>query len=353
MATPAATYTAASVDAVTPETLVPREEFEQLRKQRLEHPIEVRQPLLLISQVQRSGGTLLSQLFDAHPQIHAHPDELHIGYPREKRDWPRLDLRREPREWFDMLREPHVDRSLREGYRKYARKWLQYDDEQLETYPFMIIPSLQRRLFENCVERWGVKRQRDALDAYMTAYFNAWVDNRNLYAGPKRFVTAFSARLAMERPSRDGFFADYPDGRLVSIIREPRSWYSSALAYNADRYGNPELSMRLWRQSADAIVDAKRRHGDKVYVIAFERLLKDTERTMGTLAEYIGIDWHPILAAPTFNGLSIKANSSFRIDRHGVTDAPLKRREGLTPRVEETIERIAADAYERVLELTG
>jgi hypothetical protein len=352
MATPPATSMAASVDAVTPETLVPREEFEWLLKQRLGRPIEVREPLLLISQVQRSGGTLLSQLFDAHPQVHAHPDELHIGYPREKRDWPRLDLRREPREWFDMLRESHVERSLLEGYRKYARKWLQYDDEELETYPFMIIPSLQRRLFEHCVESWGVERQRDVLDAYMTAYFNAWVDNRNLYADPKRFVTAFSARLAMERSSREGFFSDYPDGRLLAIIREPRSWYSSALAYNADRYGNPELSMRVWRQSADAILDAKRRHGDKVYVIAFERLLSDTEGTMRALADYLGIDWHPLLAVPTFNGLSIKANSSFPIDRHGVTDAPLKRREGLTARVEETIERIAGDAYERVRELT-
>ncbi len=353
MATPPTTSVAASVDASTSETLVPREEFEQLLRQRLERPIEVRQPLLLISQVQRSGGTLLSQLFDAHPQIHAHPDELHIGYPREKRDWPRLDLRSEPSEWFDMLRESHVDRSLLEGYRKYARKWLQYDDEQLETYPFMIVPSLQRRLFDTCVDRWGVKRQRDALDAYMTAYFNAWVDNRNLYAAPKRYVTAFSARLAMERASREGFFTDYPDGRLVSIIRDPRSWYSSALAYNSDRYGNPELSMRLWRQSADAMIAAKRRHGHNVYVIAFERLLKDTEGTMRALAAWMGIDWHPVLGIPTFNGLAIKANSSFRIDRHGVTDAPLKRREGLTPHAEQTIQRIVQDAYQRVLELTG
>ena len=43
----------------------------------------VNQPLLLISQVQRSGGTLLSQLFDGHPQVHAHPHELKIGYPEK------------------------------------------------------------------------------------------------------------------------------------------------------------------------------------------------------------------------------------------------------------------------------
>ena len=48
---------------------------------------------MLISQVQRSGGTLLSQLFDGHPEVHAHPHELYIGKPK-KWDWPPLDLAR-------------------------------------------------------------------------------------------------------------------------------------------------------------------------------------------------------------------------------------------------------------------
>ena len=41
--------------------------------------VPVREPLVLICQAQRSGGTLLARLFDAHPQCHAHPHELHIG----------------------------------------------------------------------------------------------------------------------------------------------------------------------------------------------------------------------------------------------------------------------------------
>ena len=42
----------------------------------LEHISPVNSPLALISQIQRSGGSLLSQLFDGHPEIHAHPHEL-------------------------------------------------------------------------------------------------------------------------------------------------------------------------------------------------------------------------------------------------------------------------------------
>ena len=48
-----------------------------------EHVEPVTSPLALISEIQRSGGSLLSQLFDGHPQVHAHPHELKIGYPKK------------------------------------------------------------------------------------------------------------------------------------------------------------------------------------------------------------------------------------------------------------------------------
>ena len=48
---------------------------------RLRHAPPVHEPMLLISQVQRSGGTLLAQLFDGHPECLAHPYELKWGRP--------------------------------------------------------------------------------------------------------------------------------------------------------------------------------------------------------------------------------------------------------------------------------
>ena len=55
------------------------DEYRYLCQARLKHLVEVREPLVLISQIPRSGGTLLSQLFDGHPECHAHPGELEIG----------------------------------------------------------------------------------------------------------------------------------------------------------------------------------------------------------------------------------------------------------------------------------
>jgi len=73
--------------------------------------------LALISQIQRSGGSLLSQLFDGHPEIYAHPDELKIGFP-EKYIWPKIDLNDTPENWFSILFEDSVLKHFRKGYNK-------------------------------------------------------------------------------------------------------------------------------------------------------------------------------------------------------------------------------------------
>ena len=69
---------------------------------RRDNVVPVREPLVLICQAQRSGGTLLARLFDSHPQCHAHPHELHIG-ARRPHTWPDLPLHEEPEEWFEKL----------------------------------------------------------------------------------------------------------------------------------------------------------------------------------------------------------------------------------------------------------
>ncbi len=105
-----------------------------------EHVPPITSPLALISQIQRSGGSLLSQLFDGHPEVHAHPHELKIGNPK-KYIWPEIDLKDDPERWFEILFEDIVVRHLRHGYKKMEK----YTDTLL----FIFLPALQRRFFSN------------------------------------------------------------------------------------------------------------------------------------------------------------------------------------------------------------
>jgi hypothetical protein len=317
-------------------------ELRQLQAVRLAHIVPVRQPLVLISQIQRSGGTLLSQLLDGHPEVHAHPGELAIGKPK-KWHWPELDLQR-PETWFELLFEPQVDLYLREGFLKEKPLLGQLEPD---VFPFVFSPRVQRAVFERSVDDWRPETERGVLDCYFTSYFNAWLDDQNLYSEPKRAVTAFTPRLAMEVERLERYLAAYPDGLFVSIVRDPRAWYASASRHRA-AYEAVEQAVALWRQSTEAALDARDRHGERVLVLTYEQLAGATEETMHLVAERIGISWSPVLLTPTFNGRPTLANSTEPVDRRGVLpERATAFRDSLDAATIEAVERAAGDLYER------
>lgn len=315
------------------ERLDEQEEYAQLCRVRIAHVVPVREPLVLISQIQRSGGTLLSRLFDGHAECHAHPYELKIG---RKARWPKLKLDA-PESWFETLYEPKVAVHLTAGWSKPGLK-----ETDVDVFPFLFLPRLQKQLFDACISARAVERGRDVLDCYFTAYFNAWLDNQNLYTGPKRLMTAFTPRTNLDRKSVRRFFVDYPDGRLVTIVREPRAWYGSASRHRSE-YRDLDVALELWRRSASAAIEARERYGDRVVVLTYEQLVRDTEGTMRALAEQFGLSWSPDLLVPTFNGRPVRANSSDPVQTYGV----------LADRAEAYRDVLDAAAIARVDELAG
>ena len=325
------------------------EEYEVLCAARLANVVPVREPLVLVSQLHRSGGTLLSQLLDGHPECHAHPHELRIGKVPNSRHWPRIDLDR-PETWFETLYEKYAGKHFRGGYSKVGGKSAPATNR--DVFPFLFLPGLQRRLFDQCVARTRVGRERDVLDCYFTSYFNAWLDNHNLYSTPKRAVTAFAPEMNLRRKSREALFAAYPDGALISIVREPRAWFASARAQGG-RDRHVEVGMERWRRSAEVTLEAIELYGDRMVAITYEELVLDTETTMTRLAARIGISMSPCLLEPTFNGRPIRANSSYAVERHGVlTDRVGAYREQLDDATLAQVDELAGDVYERIREVS-
>jgi hypothetical protein len=320
-------------------------EIAQLYRTRLKHIIPVEQPLVLISQVQRSGGTLVSQLLDGHPQIHTHPHELYIGHPR-KWDWPDLDLSAPPETWFALLFEKPTAGFFRDGYEKHPAS-AQY--EQPDVFPFFLLPNLQREIFLSRVAAREIKTQRDVLNCYMTSYFNAWLNYQQHYHVDKKYIAAFTPRVNMHAGALARFFRDYPDGRLISMVRDPKAWYVSSHRKSPQNHPDPQASIPIWKESAEATLAAKAQYGDKVFVLGYENLVKDTEGHMRALAEWLGIEFDEILLRPTFQGMDIRANSAYAVQTYGVIDAPLQRAKELSEQDAAYIDAEALALYERVL----
>jgi hypothetical protein len=289
---------------------------------RRENVEPVDQPLALICQAPRSGGTLLGRLFDGHPQCHAHPHELQVG-GRRPEEWPSFLNDEAPEVWWGKLEEERLGQMFEKGKRQIPLKAPKESQEEHYYYPFLLPPGFQRTIFLEEIERRApITSGRQVLDAYMTSLFNAWLDNQNLRGGEKRWVVAFSPRRAWG-DGLDKFFELYPDGRLMSILRDPESWFTSA--QGRDPEADPEALIGQWQRSTREMIEAKERYPEPVSVVRFDELVRDTEATMRALATFLGIDFDPVLAIPTFNGYAVGANSSFEVSGTGVVTDPVER----------------------------
>jgi hypothetical protein len=296
-------FIASNVGVPAPDrSLITQDDAAQLFSALRDALVPVDQPMVLIGQVQRSGGTLLLTLLDGHPELHCHPYQLK-WYP--KYDWPQLSSENgfDPDAWLEALRPQFLDRQFALGYAKKASH-----TEPLARLPFTIVPSFMERLFHEVCKERRPRSTREIIACYLTALFNSWIDCQGLRETPKRWVVGFAPRMGHE-PGRRGFWESYPDGRLVMLLRDPRGWYASERALSP-REPSIDVWMRRWCGNAQEIAAAKREAPDRTLVLTYEALATDPVRVMRAVAEWLGITWDPVLATPTFNRQPTAPNSS-------------------------------------------
>jgi hypothetical protein len=304
-----------------------------------EHVLPVTSPLALIAQIQGSGGSFLSQLFDGHPELHVHPHELGFGSP-EKSIWPRIDLSDGPTRWFGILFEHIVSEYNREGYKQ--------NKEDKETLPFIFIPTLQKEIFLKYLDSVQFITPRDVFNAYMTSYFGAWLNNQNYY-GSKKFITACVSRLEIIKDNTESFFEVYPDGRLICVVRDPKSWFPAAKKRWPGSYTDVGQAVSKWNKSAQATLWNREKYGDCFCLVQFEDLISKTEAVMRFLAEFLTIEFDDILLVPTFNKCPIKEDTAFKTGSHGVVSSLPAAERTLTGQELNTIERMTSETYPLVL----
>ena len=306
-----------------------------------ERPVSIRAPMLMISQAQRSGGSLLSQLFDGHPQIAVYPHELRLGYVEADR-WPQPDPDLGVSANFHMLFDLKFPRLVRRGFTK--------GDRDKQRHAFFLVPRLQYAIFKALFDSTPPRLPREVLDLFFTAFFNAWLN----YQGDLEkvaWIGAFAPRLAHDEENVTRFFECYRDGMLVQIVRDPASWYPSAKNHReAIKAGRgPEEIVDMWVASGQSMLRNREKHGARVIILRFEDLVGSTEKIMRRLAHELGIAFDPILLKPTFNGRVMSANSSFAVEQSGVISAPLSRKALLLDDERTLIERSCRMLYQRLL----
>ncbi len=293
-------------------------------------------PLLLISQLPRSGGSLLSQLCDSHQQLLVHPSEMRIGFP-SKDAWPRFDPRDAPEHLFARLFQGQLAPLAARGYRKNGKGpqepgRLSFDYSPSEHYRAFVqllnVPpsdgplgrsSLTDLPFEPASGTQALadanrerRTRRAVLDCYFESLFAAWPSGR--VADP-HYVVGFVPRTAAKKENVAEFFGDYPDGRLITIMRNPADWFVSLRAHvkkdGVERYSNLDKQMRLWNKMAGAALAYHRMYRRRFLLVSFRELVTDREGTMQRIAQWCGIKFDASLLRQTFTGRPIELNSNF------------------------------------------
>jgi hypothetical protein len=178
------------------------------------------------------------------------------------------------------------------------------------------------------------------MSAYFSAFFTLREDDEQ-----KKIITAFGP------PMNEAFFADYPDGLMISLCRHPADWYASITRHKSP-YADVDHAMGEWRKSAATAMHLKECYPDHVVLVPFETLVADPVSVMMRLAERLDLAWDPILATPTFNGMPIGSNSSFR-SVVGIDGSVLARRDSLVGELREQIEARNLPVYQRFVERTA
>ena len=284
---------------------------------------------------------MLSQLFDGHPEVHAHPHELKFGYPK-KYIWPQIDLRESPEQWFEIFFEDIVVRHLQHGYKKM--------EKYTETFLFIFLPFLQKDLFLKYLDNLQVVNLREVFNAYMTSYFGAWINNQNI-PGPKKYITAFTPRLSNLPQNMQSFFDIYPDGKLISVVRDAKNWYPSASRHILKKYRDIRQALSQWNESAQGMIHNKQQYGDRVCIILFEDLIRRTEAVMRYLSDFLGIGFDDILLTPTFNKTPVKPNTSFNLEKPGIMVSALERHKTLSREEIKIVAEMTEETYKVVREL--
>jgi hypothetical protein len=249
-----------------------QEERSALLRLHDEHPIAVRQPLVVASQLGGNGGELLTRLLDGHSAVHAHPGRLSFAAADR---WPSLDLAAGAPAWWEALGQPFAALDNVAGNGAAA-------GNGRHELPLLMTGTLARRVFDRCVAQWEPASQRDVLDCHVTAFFNGWLDYQGLYGEDRRWVAVAGGGLGLDPDTRTALAGDYPEGRLIVVVAEPE----------ADG---------TWEQTAQSLLEARDASPEQVLVIAERDLLGRTEQTMREVAGWLGIDFQAVLARPTVN----------------------------------------------------
>ena len=258
--------------------------------------VEIKQDLIIIGQIQRSVE-LYYLNFLMTTELYNYPGELILTSP--KWNW-------EEGFQFSTFNMNELLRTccINKNYEKRSKG----ATENIRTKNvFLFNPYIEKKIFEN----FQKKDLRSNFNAYFTAFFNAFKNYKLGNVKKKKLIIAFLPRFIMNDQNINLFFKIYPKSKLISIIRDPRSWLLSAKKHS-NEYENTKFALESWKNSCERSLKLKKKYPKEFILTQFTDLVIDPNKTMRKICQLINISFNESLVKPTFNGDEINSDSAFK-----------------------------------------
>lgn len=288
---------------------------------RLEQIYRVRP--VFISGFNKSGTTLLLSLLDNHPQLIVIPEELqffkNILFQRDKRE----AITQRQNGFLFFLKSDGPQKNWTRG-----KSWFK------EGYPEFNHSEFAQRVASICDR---VKRDKQLLLELVYTFADVAgqdLDTKTAWVSKSTHNEIFFPLMNMMFQERLLF---------IYLVRDPRDVYASyqkrrEIVQNSKV--SPEISKFIlsWRLQVNSAITYSQRFGNFM-LFRFEDLLMDTERTMSSICDSLGIEYFQSLHIPTRYGKSWGGNSVFSGEFSGISAEPIGRyRTVLTSRTIRLIE---------------
>lgn len=294
---------------------------------------ELRDLPLFICGHPKSGTSLLRAIFDSHPQLVVYPEET-IFFRRFLPRSAGFDLNGQ----LDL-----ADETLIHIFRWNSTNPTP-DQEDFPGRDYSTIPyeDVRRVMRQNVAESY--RHPGDILSAAIMAYGEVSAPT----SGPGRASEAgmsdtgrtpyaprgkdFDKRRWVEKSPYNEYYAGqifgwWPEARCIHIVRDPRDNFVSYRRKHPS--WRAEFFASNWKRSTQAGLDNLERFGAERYLILrYEDLTQKPEASLRQLLDFLQIDWHPSLAAPTRAGEQWQGNSMFADQFQGISAAPVRRWKG-------------------------
>lgn len=225
-------------------------------------------PIFFILGRPRSGTTLLTTLFNAHPNVRIAPEFpiMLFLYQRFKR----------VKTWDEPAIRSFVDHAF---YFSKTTKINQRRVENLRIDKDFIISEMLKYKQEDITIQLLLK----SINYYA---FSIYSKGTTKIIGDKNPVYSIYANR---------FRKIFPEAKFICIIRDHRDTYISmrSLAEKEVAVEAPSVPLQVsrWRYFVQLFHNCKRRFPEKFYILRYEDLVTDQEKTFRSLCEFLGIEY--------------------------------------------------------------